>query len=99
MQTASQVRATEVKEITASVTQRGQVTVPAEVRRLLRLKPRGKLTFAIDGDEVRLLPARFTLESAFGSVAPLSQPDDHDERIRAAMEEHAEEVTREARSS
>ncbi len=86
-----------MKEITASVTQRGQVTVPAEVRRLLRIKPHGKLTFAIEGDQVRLMPARFTLDTAFGSVPPLGQADDHDERIRLAMEEHAEEVARESR--
>ena len=36
-----------MREITTTLTQRSQVTVPAEVRRLLGLKPRDKVTFTI----------------------------------------------------
>ena len=86
-----------MKEIVATLTQRGQVTVPAEVRRLLRVEPRGKLAFAIDGDQVRLLPARFTLESAFRSVTPRQRPEDFDRMIDQGMEENAAEVVRESR--
>ncbi len=53
-----------MKEIVTTVTQRGQVTLPAEVRRLLGIKPREKVAFRIDGNEVRLAPASFTLETA-----------------------------------
>jgi len=38
--------------------------VPAEVRRLLGLKPRDKVAFAIDDGEVRLVPVTFTAASA-----------------------------------
>jgi AbrB family looped-hinge helix DNA binding protein len=58
------------------MTQRGQVTVPAEVRRLLHLKPRDKVAFGIDDDnKVQILPAKFTLESAFASVKPIGIKD------------------------
>jgi antitoxin PrlF len=84
-----------MKEILATITQRGQVTVPAEVRRLLGVKPRGKVAFAIEGNLVRLLPAKFTLESAYGSVTPLHRPENFEEMIQEAMEEHADEVVSE----
>jgi AbrB family looped-hinge helix DNA binding protein len=65
-----------MKQIVTTMTQRGQVTVPSEVRRLLGLKPRDKVAFSIEDDEVRLTPARFTLESAFGSVKPIKRAGD-----------------------
>jgi len=78
-----------MKAILTTMTQRGQVTVPAEVRSLLGLKPRQKVAFAIDGDHVRLLPATFTIESAFGSVRPRHKPEDFKALSRRARDEKA----------
>ena len=78
-----------MKEIVTTITQRGQVTVPAEVRRMLGLQPRDKVAFAIDDGEVRLVPARFTLESAHRSVPPLAHPVSDEEIVRIAKEERA----------
>ena len=78
-----------MKELVTTMTQRGQITVPAEVRRLLGLKPRDKVAFKIDDGKVRLVPVAFTVESAFGSVEPLPDDMDFDERIREAKEERA----------
>ena len=36
-----------MREITASVTERGQVTIPAEVRKALGIKARDKVSFVI----------------------------------------------------
>ena len=77
-------------DITMTVTQRGQVTIPAEVRRVLGVKPRDKVTFTIEGKEVRLAPAAFTLSSAYGSVEPSKRPEDFEELSRAAKEAKAE---------
>ena len=78
-------------EVVTTLTQRSQVTVPAEVRRILGLKPRDHVAFEIDGDEVRLKPVKWTLESVAGSVKPLRDgPQDFDEMIRQAKEEVAE---------
>ena len=60
-----------MKAYAATVTQRSQVTLPTEVRRLLGIKARDRVIFAIEDDQVRLLPSSFTLESAAGSVAAL----------------------------
>lgn len=59
---------TMVKEITMSITQRGQVTLPAEVMKILGVKSRGKVAFTIEKGEVKLKAPSVTLENVFGSV-------------------------------
>lgn len=86
-----------MKEILSTVTQRGQVTIPAEVRRLLGTKTGDKVAFQIEDGTVKLAPAKFTLESAFGSVAPLHRPEDFEAIKEQALEARAEEVVRELR--
>ncbi len=88
-----------MKAIVTTMTQRGQVTVPAEVRRLLGLKPRDKVAFEIEDDKVQLTPAKFTLESAFGSVGPATRTADLKAISRAAKDEKATKATRELESA
>lgn len=84
---------------TSSVSPKGQVTLPIEIRRMLGLKPKDKVSFEITDGEVKITPARFTLESAFGSVEPATTTDDFDQRIREAKEERAERTMRQLQSS
>jgi len=86
-----------VQEYVTSVTQRGQVTIPAEVRRLLGVKPRSKVTFRVDDDEVSLVASEYTLESAYGSVKPLSRPENFKKLSRIAKEEKAARTVRNLR--
>ena len=81
-----------MKEIITTITQRGQVTIPAEVRRLLGVKPRDKVAFTIEGTGVRLTAAAFSLESAYGSVKPSKRPEDLEEISQAAKEDKAEKT-------
>ena len=66
------------KEIIATITSKGQVTIPAEVRRHLGIKTHDKITFVIDTEgEVRLSTPRYadvpSLRGAAGSLpTPLS---------------------------
>jgi antitoxin PrlF len=84
-----------MRAIEATITSQGQVTIPVEVRRRLGLAKHDKVTFLMEEDGVRLVPARFTLESAFGSVEPLpNQSIDLDDEIEEAMADHADEVVR-----
>ena len=81
-----------MREFTATTTQRNQVTIPAEVRRVLGLRPLDKVAFTIeDGGEVRLAAA-FSLESAYGSVKPSSTPEDFDEISRNAKDAKIEDT-------
>ncbi len=89
-----------MREITTTTTQRNQVTIPAEVRRLLGLKPRDKVAFTIeDGGAVRLAAASFTLESAYGSVKRSNDSRDIEEVSRNAKDAKAEETARELREA
>ena len=86
----------QMREIMATTTQRNQVTIPAEVRRLLGLKPRDKVSFTIgEAGEVRLAAASFSLESAYGSVKPSKRPERFDEIERSAKDAKAERTARE----
>ncbi len=81
-----------MQELVTTLTQRSQVTLPAEVRRVLGLKPRDKVAFTIEGSDVRLVPAQFSLESAYGSVAPLRRPEDFERITREAKAEKAKKT-------
>lgn len=83
-----------MKEILSTVTGRGQVTIPAEVRRLLGTKSGDKVAFEIEDSQVRLRPVKFTLESAFGSVTPKHRPEDFKAMKDEAMAENEEKVMR-----
>lgn len=80
-----------MKELVTTMTERGQVTVPAEVRRLLGLRPKDKVAFTIDDGVVRIKPVEFTVQSAYRSIKPLVRGLDTEEMICEAMEEWAEE--------
>ena len=83
-----------MKELVSAITQRGQVTIPVEVRRLLGLKPRDCVAFEIGGNEVKLVPVRFTLESAYGSVPSHAEPQDFKKLSRRVKEARAEAIVR-----
>jgi antitoxin PrlF len=86
-----------MKEILSTVTQRGQVTIPAEVRRLLGTKRGDKVAFQIEDGTVRLVPAKFTLASAYGSVKPLHRPEDFEAIKEEALVAKVEEEVRKLR--
>ena len=89
-----------MREITTTTTQRNQVTIPAEVRRLLGLKPRDKVSFTIEDDgTVSLAASSFSLESAFGSVKPSAHPEDFGQIERDAKDAKAEETVRKMREA
>ncbi len=81
-----------MREFTTTITQRGQVTIPAEVRRVLGVKHRDKVAFTIEDGEVRLEAASFSLESAYGSVKPPKKPEDLHKISRTAKDAKAEKT-------
>ncbi len=88
-----------MRAVDATITSQGQVTIPAEVRRHLGLAKRDRVTFLIADDGVRLVPNRYTTESAFGAVAPLQNTSpDFDDEIEQAMADEADRREREQRS-
>ena len=61
------------REHVATVTQKGQITIPARVRKHLNLKAASQLAFVVDANgTVQLKAPKYpTLESAMGAVKPL----------------------------
>jgi len=82
-------------EYITTVTQKGQVTIPGELRRVLGLKPKDKVAFELVNGEVHLRPIRSTLLAGYGSVKPRNRPEDFRKIRREIEEEMAEEVIRE----
>ena len=82
-----------MRQFTTTTTQRNQVTIPAEVRRILGIKPRDKVAFTVNDDgHVSITAAEFTLETAYGSVKPITDGRDLDEIVRDVKDEKAEQT-------
>jgi antitoxin PrlF len=79
-------------EIETTLTQKGQVTIPAEVRKALGLKPRDKVAFELNGDVAKLRRASSRIRRWYGAVTPHERPEDF-QKIR---EEFAQGVADEA---
>ena len=84
-----------MKEIVTTITQKGQVTIPVEIRHLLGLKAKDKVAFSIDKGNIRLAPAKYTLENVFGVVKPLNKPEDFKKLKQIAIKEHVKKVIEE----
>ena len=83
-----------MKKIVTTITQRSQVTIPAEVRRVLGVKHGDKVAFTIEDGGVRLIPAPFSLASAYGSVKPVEKSENFEEILRIAKDAKAEKTVR-----
>jgi bifunctional DNA-binding transcriptional regulator/antitoxin component of YhaV-PrlF toxin-antitoxin module len=82
------------KEIKGSITERGQVTVPAEVRRVLGIDKKGPVTFVIEDGVVTLRRPTLTWRDVGRSIQPVNTPEDWDARIREAKDDKADETVR-----
>ncbi|MCU0504132.1 MAG: AbrB/MazE/SpoVT family DNA-binding domain-containing protein [Anaerolineae bacterium] len=86
------------RELVRSLTAKGQVTVPIEVRKLLGVGPADRIVFQIVDGRVELKSAPMTLEETFGAVQPLSRPEDFDYLREVAIAEHARQVIQDLQS-
>ncbi len=58
----------------ATLTSRGRVTVPQEIRRRLGLKPGDKLRFLVDEGRIVVLPMTVPLRSLYGILSAPPRP-------------------------
>ncbi len=86
------------KLYTSVVTQKGQVTIPAEIRRALGIKANDRITFVLQEDRVCIEPIAETLDSIYGAVEPIERPEDFQRRRDDAIDDHIESTMREAES-
>src|SRR5712692_10190997 len=86
-------------ERTSSVRPKGQVTIPAEIRQLLGVRPKDRVAFEVTNGQVLIRPARRNLDSLYRSVPALERPLSDKEMTHLAQEEHAREVAEEGKSA
>ena len=84
-----------MKEILTTLTKKGQVTIPIEIRNYLGLKSKDKIAFKINNGNVQVSPAKYTLESVYGIIKPLNKPEGYKELKKIALDEHAQKVIEE----
>lgn len=85
-------------EHSTTVTSKGQVTIPVEVRRALNIKPRDRVAFELVDGEVLLRPVKSAVQATYGTVKPLKplrKPIDFRALRREIQEEIAAEVASE----
>jgi antitoxin PrlF len=78
-----------MKEIVSTITSKGQVTLPVEVRRLLGVGTNDKISFVI-GDEGKVeirVPRYPTIESLRGAAGTLAEPMSWEEIREIARED------------
>jgi antitoxin PrlF len=88
-----------MKELLTVVTRKGQITLPAEIRKSLGIKEGDKVAVSLGDPEtspVVLRPVRSVAEMTFGAVSPRKRPEDFRELRRQFEEGVAEEVNAEA---
>lgn len=77
-------------ELVSTLTTKGQVTIPAPIRKLLGLKPKAKVAFLQKKDGVHIAVPRYTLNTIKGVVPALSQKYSEKEIREIAIESHLE---------
>ena len=87
-----------MKESLTTVTRKGQITLPAEIRRSLGIKEGDKVAVSLvavsegEGLQAVVRPVRSVAEMTFGAVRPRKRPEDFKELRRAFEEGTAEQV-------
>jgi antitoxin PrlF len=74
------------KMLTSTLTERGQTTIPAEVRKALKLQPKQRLTYEICEGGVLIRPETESLMDLAGSLksdVPAATKTDEREKARA----------------
>ena len=84
-----------MKEYVSSVSPKGQITIPAEIREMLGVKPKDKVLFEVGDEGVKIRPLAARLEESYQSVSALSPARTLEEISQIAHEEHAQEAARE----
>lgn len=85
-----------MREIVSTVSSKGQVTIPAEIRKHLNIKEGDKLSFVIEDEgSVRVEAPRYpNVEALRGVAGSLETPRSWDDMLQIAREDHVQEITR-----
>ena len=82
----------EMKERLSVVTRKGQITIPADIRRALNIKEGDKVAFTMEEGEVKLSRTGSVVAATAGALKSDMPPLSAEEERRAAEEAIAEDV-------
>jgi AbrB family looped-hinge helix DNA binding protein len=85
-------RSTAMSRWTSSVSPKGQITLPAEVRQRLGIRPKDRVVITMENGEVRVAPDVGGLSASFMAVPALSRSLTWQEMREIAHDEHAMRV-------
>jgi AbrB family looped-hinge helix DNA binding protein len=74
-----------MRELHSTLTTKGQVTIPVEIRRLLGLAPRDKVAFVVEDEQVRLTRRESVVQRTAGALKS-TEPSLSAEELREAAE-------------
>ncbi len=95
MRVLQPITGTTRKEFTGRVSPKGQITIPIEIRRALKIKPKDQVLFHLEGRKVKITPSGSRLDASFRAVPSLKKPLSLAEMSRVASEEHADVAAKE----
>jgi AbrB family looped-hinge helix DNA binding protein len=84
-----------MKEVLRNVGPKGQVVIPLEIRQRLGIKPKDKVSIALENERVVMKPVRSPVEESYQAIPALKKPLTVEEMTEIASEEHAEEAAKE----
>jgi antitoxin PrlF len=82
-----------MRELTSTVTTKGQVTIPVEIRRLLKVAARDRVAFIVERDQVRLVRTESVAQRTAGALKsdePALSPQQEREAAERAFAVEAE---------
>jgi AbrB family looped-hinge helix DNA binding protein len=83
------------REFTSSVSPKGQITLPQEIRQRLGVKPKDRVAITLEGDAIKICRLASPVESTYQAVPALTTPRSWKEIEQAAHEDAAEVAARE----
>ncbi|MDQ3692484.1 MAG: AbrB/MazE/SpoVT family DNA-binding domain-containing protein [Chloroflexota bacterium] len=88
-----------MREYVAKMTSKGQLTLPAAVRRELGLDPGDRITIVVNNQQAELRRLEHNVMSVFGMIPspPGLVTEDFDDLIEEAMSTHADTVVQRMR--
>jgi len=86
-----------MKEILRNVSQKGQVTIPVEVRKALGIELRGKVAFEIAEGKVTVRAAESVVDATFQKIPALKKKLAWDKVLEIAHDDAAQEAAKEGR--
>lgn len=76
-----------MKDATTTVTTKGQVTIPKEIREQIGIGPSDRVSFRVEDGVIQIVKRRSVRDVA-GKVKPLRNIDDFEKVFREAKQEH-----------